>query len=306
MDKNSSRVFIIGTGPSLAKIDHNLLELLAHESTIGVNWVGRTHLPFICSSLVVILGEWLWYERSKFNRPGIFVNALKGAWGRLPETCWYGHEERVEELDSLGWNYLYYTESTPETMDRGYFYGLNLDGVGITYAAPGQSVTSVAVQIACSLGYKEIYLLGCDASTGGHAYAENPRLDLREDQSWYKASMRVGEELMKRKGVRLVDLTEGGELPVTKGSLKEVLEKGTAVNTIPAPDIKPYIEWSRPKPKARIKLGDGRVVRVLGPYQKGNDWYVGWDDVDGSPIRRLAKDVEFIESESTFKHPLEG
>lgn len=213
------RVFIIGTGPSLKLVPRSLLERLADEYTFGVNLVLRCDLPFLPSMLGIMISEWHWVDGKGIDWMIDQLKETKGGDGKLPPLRFYAHEIPMNGLEKAGWQYVRCFQG--KRVEDGAFGGLDtyLRRIGFGY-----SVIIAAVQIVCWLGFDPIYLLGCDGTNSGHAYAETKELDERGDQTYFHICAERAEREMMKAGRTLLDLTEGGKLPVSKGSLGKVLE----------------------------------------------------------------------------------
>ena len=135
------RVFVIGNGPSLKKTDMNLLR---NEVTIGFNSI-FLHPTFSPTILVVedhLVAEDRAQELEAFSCPiKIFPSYLGYCLPVQNNTIFLNHLPR---------------KSYPVDMD------LSTDVGEVSYT--GGTVTYTGLQIALSLGFKEIYLIGVDAS----------------------------------------------------------------------------------------------------------------------------------------------
>jgi len=197
------RCFVLASGPSLARIPRDLLSRLADEKTFVLSstskWDG---LPF---EPTYYFGQEIQYWAT-FNQ---ILNEL--GW-----TCPRFHADRfVPELPEP-WIIIKVGEGK---LQYGDFSGL--DGELEDLAARGGSATLLVAQLACYMGFRTIYLLGCDVSDG---YVWDPTLkrDAYSKYQFYVCSSLVAQ-LLAQHGRQLIDLTEDGGLDLPKGSLAEVL-----------------------------------------------------------------------------------
>lgn len=210
------RCFVIGTGPSLTKVPRELLEKLCEEYCFGLNLIVKCGLPFQPQLIAIFLSEWRW--RDDIGIPDI-IEMLKGSGKELPPIKVYSHERPLDELTKDGWVYIPCHQGKRVEDSRFEGLGTYLRRVGFGY-----SVALTAIQFACWVGFTEVYLLGCDGTSKGHAYDEDAEIDKRGDQSGFHRSAVEAERIMREAGRTLVDLTEGGALPIAKGHLSEVLD----------------------------------------------------------------------------------
>lgn len=141
--KNSGRdrVFVIGNGPSLKKTD---LALLQDEITIGFNgiFLHETFKPFIHIVEDHLVAEDRSKEISKYDCPvKIYPSYLGYCIPAQKNTIFINHLSRI---------------SYPVDTD------FSASAENITYT--GGTVTYTGLQVAASLGFKEIILIGVDAS----------------------------------------------------------------------------------------------------------------------------------------------
>lgn len=209
------RAFILGSGPSLKKIDSSAMGKLGDEYTFGLNLILRADLPFTPSALVVMVSEWHWVR----DRGIEWMMEELGRTGKpLPSSKFYAHLRPVPEMDAGGWRWVKAHEG--QLMTEESFAGL---GPSWRSAAFGYSVDMTAVQIAAWMGFDPIYLVGVDATETGHAYSEDPVLDQRGEQSGHHASAKIAHHVLRSHGRTLLDLSPSGLLPIPKSSLSEVL-----------------------------------------------------------------------------------
>lgn len=204
------RCFIVGTGPSLDKVPAKYLSALRLEYTWGVNTLlAYPRLPFIPTFYAVAESQWL---------QGISIPKTIASLRSLPAVRFYAHHWPLENLED--WIYVRYDSGLD--MERGMFEGLDNKFEAVTN---GRSVISMAVQIACWMGFQHIYLLGVDATQKGHAIGTGlGRWEYdRGRQDAFVRCMDVAAARMKEHGRRLINLSKGGNLTIERGDLKKVL-----------------------------------------------------------------------------------
>ena len=210
-----TRCFILGTGPSLDLASDIHLAALAKEWVWGVNTVLLyARLPFVPHFYCVAESTWL---------QNVAIPQLVATLPKLPVARFYAHHWPLLEPQLRGWIYVPYVSGSH--IENGEFSGL---GNELPYVTNGRSVVLMAVQLACWLGFSDIYLLGVDASTRGHAQGLtlDPGDDYRDTQGPFIRAALAAEATMANHGRRLVDLTVGGNLPISKGDIRSVLGAG--------------------------------------------------------------------------------
>jgi len=236
------RVFVLGNGPSLGRID---LDRLAGQVAIGVN------------------GLFLAFPTTRFRPTHYMVedhlvaedraealNALPSGMTRLyplnlayvldegPDVLWFDHRPRP------GW---------PDRFD------VSLDALALTYA--GCTVAFTAIQLAAFMGAREIILLGIDLDyaiptdaqrTGGGKGSGPGVLDMASDdpnhfhpdyfgkgKRWHDPQVEnmgrafaAARDVLGGMGVRLINATPGGRMGLVP---RVPLDRVLAGDTAPAP-----------------------------------------------------------------------
>lgn len=226
------RVFIIGTGASLDTIPNHIFFKLEHEYTFGVNTIvtyDRLTFPldFYCVSEV----GWLVDSNQPFN----VHKGLKEK-GMLPRHRFYSHpfpmhdggvgsqfhgagEQFQEEIK----DWVYVREDRDLNLQKGEFQGL---GESFEYVPGGNgSVVLFAIQLACWMGFSDVYLLGCDATIQGYASGldwEPSEIQRRRQDNFIRAAS-VAEKKMEEAGRKLINLTKGGNLKIGREKVEKVL-----------------------------------------------------------------------------------
>ena len=151
-DTYSGRIFILGTGPSLCEVP---------------DWAGITP-TFGCNKL----GYWNRAPLTDFYA----CNYNKVIRGEVPNPnpaihkFLVGTEDHLAEKGDLEWSdWVWVTKGADSELETGAM-------VGNTFGA----MTLICAQIAYVLGFREMYLLGCDQTTEGSIF--DPKDDRLFDQ----------------------------------------------------------------------------------------------------------------------------
>lgn len=203
------RCFIFGTGPSLLSEDSRLLEKLSSEVTIGCNYLLKIPwFPFVPT----------FYTAGEIDNLPAIESTIQSAEDRLRTITYRWFVSFICPTEFPNWSWIYRDPAT--NMQQGDFQGLKRPLEHVVSQTGGHLLAG-PVPLACWLGFDTIYLLGCDNSRRGYAYAEDaPRLD-RPD-SVHRA-MLTAKENIEAVGRKIVDLTTGGCLPLERKKLKEVV-----------------------------------------------------------------------------------
>ncbi len=210
-NNNNARCFIIGTGPSIKKLSDGVIEQLAHETTFGVNFLYKTKgFHKIKPKYYVLMDDLFWGEYSY-----VFRDILSHYEEQAPI---FVTDIRAKEI-----------LSEYKVKNKIYLYAKKypVDKVNIDYeknASALNNVVSYAIAVAIYLGYKEIYLLGCDynafCTNGiGHCYDDSElkekKINLAYFLKFYHLTTEFHYLLAKRAkdlDVRIINITEGSLL----------------------------------------------------------------------------------------------
>ncbi len=141
----SSRLFVLGSGPSIADVD---MQLLKDEDTFGCNrlcqWEGLTITPtyYACNVTSVLDG----------------LSPRHPPYGSQRFLCHRGRYAGV----TAGW------QAVPKS--KG--YPLYTRGTCLRVHSGG-TMAAIVVQLGHWLGYDEMYLLGCEQRDGPHVYGSH-------------------------------------------------------------------------------------------------------------------------------------
>jgi len=207
--------FILGTGPSLSKINATHINKLKNEVLFCVNSFYKSTIGSQLTPNYYVLIDPLYWTDWSFTFKEI-VNK-------------YSHQQPIFIADFLAKKMLddlnitkkenrILTYSRKKWVDR---VDENLD----TLLYDLMNVVSHAIISAIYMGFKEIYLLGCDYSAfcnhgRGHCYDDSQELsDTNYNLSFYLKLYHLTTEahyliakLAKEKGVEIINLTEGSLL----------------------------------------------------------------------------------------------
>jgi len=223
----SKRAFILGSSGEL--LDHDL-SLLKGETVFGVNAL-PLRIPEIITHYVCI---------------DIIMAFAPEIRALVPKTA-------KKYYSTLVWNTIYEEEGV-HPVDI-----ISDDHIGFEFSTDrvysGRTCTYVALQIAAALGYDEIYLLGIDLGLPENGimhipeqqkmreliWAKNlrhPMVDKRatpdkidSNLKFYQRAFLIARDAMKKRGIKVVNLSKGGNLNCfPRESYEELLAKKEEVN----------------------------------------------------------------------------
>lgn len=213
------RCFIIATGPSLTIAD---IESLRGEITFGMNSISRIFDQTTWRPTYYGIQDRQVYEKmeesilsSFLEEDNVFVADRLGLYFELPD--------RFVQFPYNGNYHLYcgkYGEYSAKFSDDA--YAAVYDGYSITYSL---------IQLAVYMGFREIYLLGCDCNYPKgekNHFVESGFID--KNAASNPVRMRVGyakaKEYADAHGIKIVNCTRGGMLEVfPRMALEEVLQE---------------------------------------------------------------------------------
>lgn len=207
------RCFILGTGPSLNKLSDREIDALGREVVFGVNSLYKSRIGERLNPKYYALMDNLYWEQwsgtfsevlSKYkSAPPVFITDIraKGVVDSLSEVvrAIYMHPKK------------YPTKRMSAEIDKNIYAAMN--------------VISYSILSAIYMGFKEIYLLGCDYSAfctagQGHCYDDESELDgFNYNLAFYLKFYWITTEfhylisrLSKEAQVRVINLTPGSLL----------------------------------------------------------------------------------------------
>lgn len=209
----NERCFILGTGPSLALLTEYQLDKLKSEVLFGVNSFYKTgHASVLQPKYYVLMDDLYWKELG-----GVF-REVANKFAVNPPTFITDQRARgvIDGLQLADPQVFVYAKKYP-TKEMSDDITKNI------YAT--MNVVSSSIIVALYMGFKEIYLLGCDynyfGGTGGHCYDDKDELDGKKDYDGFAKNLAfylrfywittefhyLIAKLAKAKGVKVVNLT---------------------------------------------------------------------------------------------------
>lgn len=212
---DGERCFIIGTGPSLTVSD---LELLNNEITFGVN------------SICKVIDQTKW-------RPTFFGIQDKGVYEKLEKQIVDNFSDNVFVSDSLCKKYnvpknyicFPYTTNYKLYLNKYMEYSTKFSDDAYCIVYDGWTIVYSLIQIAIFMGFKELYLLGCDCSYPmgqKNHFIESGFVDRREYLNYEKmtTAYKEAKKYVDLHDIKIFNCTRGGMLEVfPRKSLEEVL-----------------------------------------------------------------------------------
>lgn len=221
---SEQRCFIMGTGPSLLNISSQYVELLSNEIIMGVNSLYKTDIfDKINPTYYALIDNIYW---------GVYSSAFKEILSKYSEkpptfiTDVRAHGFVSDQQDSV----FLYAKNYPINLMR---YDLT-GNVSITMNVVGFSILT-----AIYMGFKEVYLLGCDYNSfcycgNIHCYddesevEELPKYNLSFYLKYYHLTTEFHYMLKKladKKGVKIINLTQESLLDAyPKKSIESVFQ----------------------------------------------------------------------------------
>ena len=205
------RLFILGNGPSLLKAPFKILE---KEYTFAMNRIALMYSHhqwrpsfFLCTTTNVMRSEWN-------------ADILKSVELGIPCFVWDKLKPYLPQLDNIHYLKCYHGEEVRSEAPDEWWSEDIITGV----SKFGTSMLPV-LQISIYMGFKEIYLLGCDmgfkgTAEGGHdpnhfdsSYG-TPGFAPEVLNMNMKAAHKLAARAAQRKGVKILNATVGGELEI--------------------------------------------------------------------------------------------
>lgn len=205
------RCFIIGTGPSLNKTN---LSLLKNEIIFGVNTLyrGLSRFGITCDYYAVSDVEvWKTHFKNILDLDTVlFLSSYTGK-DYLSNLSFYQKFQKgdpivirdIGDIRSSGW--------LNKDLSMGAYWGSTV-------------IIDICLQAAYYMGFKEVYLLGCDCDyTGVHRFDGLPTENVVQD-NWPTvfAAYKICKDVYESDGREIINASVGGDLEVFK---REKLEK---------------------------------------------------------------------------------
>jgi len=212
------RLFVLGTGPSLRHHIGAAVNKLPwkDEITWGVNLLA--HCITGDDAFIDFLPGW--WSASEIDHLRNIDMSLAGLQVTKILACHFDPDYPTPGLYP-DWHWVWAPEY--RDMATGYFSGFEDE---VYWLADGHSVVfTSAVQLAAWMGFDTVYLLGCETTIHGHAYAdiyEPPARD-RERQGQVQAAATVARRYYEKHARKLIDLSgPTGTLPLEKGDFHKL------------------------------------------------------------------------------------
>lgn len=212
---SGERCFIVATGPSLTVQD---LELIQNEFSFGMN------------SVCMLYGKTKWRPSFYGIQDEEVYKRMKEYLFEEPSNVWVSSNIRKKDKESVIFNVF------PLNSKYNYFLYRYTNKLKVRFSSnsyaivyDAYSITFSLIQIAVYLGFKKIYLLGCDCNQKvgqknhfaeyGHVEEDN-KLRTAADRNIY-SHIKI-KSFCEKKGVEIINCTRGGKLEVYQ---REELEK---------------------------------------------------------------------------------
>ena len=200
------RCFVLGNGPSLSKLD---LDLLKDEIVIGSNGLYKLFKDYSFRPDYLVFQDLLTIAKKTDE-----INRIKGIKKLIALQSSHLVKKDGDTLffylaDHLGWH-----EISPDNKDIYPEYLPQFSNNFSAYASNLGNVTHTALQLAYFLGCDPIYIIGCDHSHGdlckyfspGHVKITKDNLHLFQHNHFTKSYYKIGDYI----GVPLYDLETKG------------------------------------------------------------------------------------------------
>jgi len=215
-----NRCFIIGTGPSLNKTN---LSLLKNENLIGVNTLYNGLKKFDIKPKYWCMAD-----------QGILKSYYKQILGL--DTTLFIAETAMRDFLKNKKKYLPYVKKQPLVLkDLGSMNIWNKFGKDITKGVySGCTVVIQCIQIAYYLGFKEVYLLGCDCDYtkghyfhgGTHDFVSGDPFEDKKQRNYLMGAYEICKKTFENDGKKIYNATVGGKLEVfERKSLEEIFNE---------------------------------------------------------------------------------
>lgn len=213
LSHDGQRCFIVGTGPSLSGIDSCFIDNLKSETVFGVNSFYKIEsFSDVVPDYYVLMDNNYWgvssgafnEVRNKYTKPPVFISDVRA---------------------------LKFLKGTEKTSEYLALYAKNYPVDSVRFDARSNlsitmNVVGVSIQMAIYMGFKEIYLLGCDYNSfcsvgGSHCYDDQdekntlPSYNLAFYLKYYSLTTEFHyklAQLAKENNVKLVNATDGSLL----------------------------------------------------------------------------------------------
>jgi len=212
------RCFIVATGPSLNKTN---LDPIKNEIIFGVNSLctGLDKFGIDCDYYIISdRVSWNRHFECALNLNTNFFSCYVAARHYLRDKP---KNIKNEPYLIKGDGSILWTKRFPEDISRHIY-------------ADGYTVTIVCLQIAYYMGFKEVYLVGCDCDYSNEAHFDGKKAGvltenrLKEEQHWKRvfSAYRICKRVFEEDGRKIYNSTVGGKLEVfARKNLEEAVKK---------------------------------------------------------------------------------
>lgn len=203
---DGERCFIVATGPSLTVED---VEMLGNEISFGMNSIPLIFSKTNWRPTYYAIQDKYSYEKLK-NNPYFQELNNKFIADFIKEEC--GNVEKDAIIYPLElFDHMYYKKSTP------FFTSFSDDIYSIVY--DGATITYSIMQIAVYMGFKEIYLLGCDCNYKGQKhhfedYGTNEINIFDNPENRMILAYKTAKKYCDSHGIKIYNATRGGNLEI--------------------------------------------------------------------------------------------
>lgn len=211
------RCFIVGTGPSLNETN---LSLIKDEIIWGVNTLYRGLSEFGISCDYYAVSDPIAWQNHFKNILGLdTLLFLSGSAGKsyLSKKDFFKQFQKSEPIVIRQLGQMWSSKSFSKDLSAGAYWGDTI-------------VIDICLQAAYFMGFREVYLLGCDCDyTGLHRFDRLISEDTsspahRGDWSRVFQSYRICKEAYEEDGREIINATVGGKLGIfTRKTLEEVI-----------------------------------------------------------------------------------
>lgn len=201
------RCFIIGTGPSLNKTN---LSLIKDEVIFGVNTLYRGLSKFgITCNYYAVSDPHVWQNHSRNILELDTILLLSDGAGKsyLSNMSYFQKFQKKEPLIIRQLGLMWSAKCFSKDLSVG------------VYNAP-TVIIDICLQAAYYMGFKEVYLLGCDCDYGGSHYdgsisKQRPKWSkISEDWTKVFASYEICKRAYEEDGREIINATVGGKLEI--------------------------------------------------------------------------------------------
>jgi len=196
------RCFIIGTGPSIERTN---LSLLKGEITFGVNLLYTSFPRFgINCTYYTVCDKRVWQDHFKDILgldTTLFLSGYPGE-NYLSDSKTFQKYEKYKPFVPAALGTIQDSNSFSKDSSEGLYHG-------------GNVITDICLQVAYYMGFKEVYLLGCDHDDSKMHFYETTKSPTAVGDSWRIFGLyEICKKLYEEDGREIINATVGGQLEV--------------------------------------------------------------------------------------------